>query len=548
MAKLVIIVGPREGRTHTLGERCVIGRQSDCSLEITDDTVSRRHAVITRESDGFYVEDLGSSNGTFVNGTEVRRVRLQHGDTIKLSRAVLSFRDERQQTQTAVSVVREQTRNSAVINPHEAVATLMRDSAALDSVDQLEDVHQKLLTMTRFSEAIRSTLDLNSLLDRVLELLFEVFPQGQRSFVMLYDEGGVLRPAASRSTLSEGELKISSSVLDAVVKDRKAILSNNAIEDSRFGSGMSIVEGGTNSLMAAPLLFRNEVLGVIHIDTTLANAPFSEDDLSLFGGLAAAVVSVSVANARLHENLLRRQRLEQELTIAQTVQKSFLPKRVPESDAVELAYHYALAYQVGGDFYDIMELAGGPLAITIGDVSGKGIPAALLMAKTISEMRVAANSRTSPAEMFKMVNEMMLGTVSTEMFVTAASCFFNPADGTTVLSDAGHNPPILKPLSGRAEYVELSKGFPLGVVEDGQYSNVELSLGRGDVLLFYTDGVTDAADSEGASFGTDRLINAVDSAQPGAANAIESVLTAVGNFVGLTRPFDDLTMLALSPK
>lgn len=548
MAELLIISGPGEGKVVTLGERCVIGRHGDCDLHVPDDTISRRHAVIIREEDGYYIEDLGSSNGTFVNGSPVSRVKLSHRDTIKLSHTVLSFRDRTETGETKVAVVDSPpTHDSTIISTEEAISALMQDSTAIESVDELQDLHQKLLTVTRFSEAVRSTLDLKTLLKRAISLMFEIFPQTERGFVMLTDDEGLLKPMASQSKFGEGEITVSSTVLDTIVRQKKAILSNNPIADTRFVSGQSIVKGGMRSLMAAPLLSGDEVIGAIHIDTTRPGAPFSSDDLALFGGLADQA-AVAVANARLHDNLLKRQRLEQELSIAQTVQRSFLPRQLPCHERVDIAWHYALAYKVGGDFYDLIELDDGTLALSIGDVSGKGIPAALLMAKTISEMRIFAHSEKSPAEMLKVVNSTMLGAISPGMFVTAVGCFVDPVTGQATMSDAGHNPPLLKRASGKAEFLELEKGFPLGVVDEGQYANSRIQLGSKDTLLFYTDGITDAANASDVAFGPARLVEAVSAARPGAKSVVDVVLAAVGDFVGVTRPFDDITMIAISPK
>ena len=546
MAELLIIAGPGEGQVFEIGPRCVIGRHADCDIQVKDDTISRHHAVVTEEEGQYFIEDLGSSNGTFVNGREVRRAKLEHGDTMKLSHAVLVFRGEPPASHTAVAVVPDETSHSAVVNPVEAVEALMRESTAVENVRELQDIHRKLITMARFSDAIRSSLDLRTLLERVLSLLFETFPQAERGFVMLYDDGGTLRSAASKSALP-GDITISKSVLDAVVSRRRAILSNNPLADTRFTGG-SIVTTGMRSLMVAPLVYGDDLLGVIHLDTTRRGAPFSADDLSLFGGLAAAAVSAAIANARLHESLLKRQRLEQELTIAQTVQRSFLPSKALQFERVELAYHYALAYQVGGDFYDIQRLADGRIAATIGDVSGKGIPAALLMAKTISEIRSASASQTTPSGMFAMVNRLMTGTVSPDMFVTALSCFYEEDTGRLTMCDAGHMAPIVKRAGGVAAELELGKGFPLGVTDEGMFEDAGLVLAQGDTLLFYTDGVTDAANDHGEAFGAKRLVEAARKAEPGARNVVEGVLAAIGDFVGLTRPFDDLTMIALSPK
>ncbi len=546
MAQLVILSGPEEGRIFTLGETCVIGRQDDCDLCISNDAVSRRHAHITLEEDGYYIEDLGSSNGTFVNGDEIQRVKLADGDTIKLSHSVLAFREHPRERQTQVTVVNDLKHpDSTVIRPQDAVSALIRDTTTVENLDQLQDLHEKLLTVARFSKEVRSTLDLKTLLGKVLGLLFEIFPQAERGFVMLHDDQGQLRPVASRNVLSDGEITISSTVLGVAIGEKKAILSNNPVEDSRFGAGESIVTHGMRSLMVSPLISGDEVIGVMHIDTTRPSAPFSTDDLALFTGLGDQA-SVAVSNARLHERLMHRQKLEQELILAHTVQRSFLPTHVPENDRVDLAFHYALARQVGGDFYDLVELPGGILGVAIGDVSGKGIPAALLMAKTISEMRVATHAEKSPSSVLSMVNSMMLGSISPDMFVTALVCFIDPATGQAAIADAGHNSPILRRSSGEVAFLDLTKGFPLGVVDQGQYGDQKVMLEPGDTLLFYTDGLTDATSAAGELFGNERLRESASKADPGAHNIIDSVLGSVRDFIGAARPFDDLTMIAIS--
>lgn len=548
MPELVVISGPSEGLTHKLGERCVVGRHEECDLCIDEDAISRRHALIEAEDDGYYVEDLGSSNGTFLNGNQISRARLTDGDTIKMSHTVLAYREHVPERETQVTIVdgAAQT-DSAVLKPQDAVAALFRDTAAVTNIDQLKDLHDKLLTVTRFSKEVRSTLELNELLRKVLGLLFEIFPQAERGFVMLRDEAGNMRPVASKTVLAGDEIRVSSTVLNVSIREKKAILSNNPIEDERFNAGESIVQGGMRSLMVSPLLSQDDAIGVLHVDTTRPGAPFSTDDLALFSGLADQA-AVAVSNAHMHKRLLRRQRLEQELVIAQTVQRSFLPAHLPENPNVELAFHYALARQVGGDFYDLTELPDGKLIVTIGDVSGKGIPAALLMAKTISEMRVATQPANCPCATLAAVNSMMLGSISAEMFVTALVCSYDPRARTAVIADAGHNPPVLKRASGKLELLELGKGFPLGVVDEGQYSDTLIEMAPGDTMLFYTDGLTDAEAENGESFGMERLCEVVDASEHGAANVVGHLAEAVREFTGLAHPFDDLTMLAIAPK
>ena len=548
MPEVIVISGPSEGLSHKLGERCIVGRHAECDLCIDDDAISRRHALIKAEDDGYYVEDLGSSNGTFLNGTQTSRARLTDGDTIKMSHTVLAYRERVAERETQVTIVEgEPQRDSTILKPQDAVAALFSDTTAVTSIDQLQDLHDKLLTVSRFSKEVRSTLELNELLRKALGLLFEIFPQAERGFVMLKDETGNMRAVASKTVSAGDEIRVSSTVLNVSIREKKAILSNNPIEDERFSAGESIVQGRMRSLMVAPLLSQEEAIGVLHVDTTKPGAPFSTDDLALFSGLADQA-AVAVSNAHMHERLLHRQRFEQELVIAQTVQRSFLPAHVPENPHVELAFHYALARQVGGDFYDLSELPDGRLVVIIGDVSGKGIPAALLMAKTSSEMRVATQPANCPSATLAAVNSMMLGSISAEMFVTALVCSYDPRTRGAVIADAGHNPPILKRASGKIEIIELHKGFPLGVVDDGQYSDVLVELAPGDTMLFYTDGLTDAEAETGEFFGMERLCGVVDASERGAANVVARLAESVREFTGLAHPFDDLTMVAIAPK
>lgn len=261
--------------------------------------------------------------------------------------------------------------------------------------------------------------------------------------------------------------------------------------------------------------------------------------------LRARLAELEPLAATSHQALAERERRGRELEFAHALQKAFLPGRPPEAEGLLLAARYVPALDVSGDFYDFIPLPEGRLGIVIGDVSGKGIPAALFMARFSSDFRSLALSGLSPGEAMTRANEAVTESSRRGLFVTAAYAVFDPRSGEMVLSNAGHPVPLVRSagsdgVRGIGEAIDV----PLGVVPDTRYPEARLELGPGETLLFLTDGAFEALGPEGERYGLDRLTDTVGRGSARPEDMAERMLADVTDFVGSRARSDDLTIVA----
>jgi serine phosphatase RsbU (regulator of sigma subunit) len=255
---------------------------------------------------------------------------------------------------------------------------------------------------------------------------------------------------------------------------------------------------------------------------------------------------MSIQNDHLQQEMVARERLEHEVQLARQIQRTFLPEHLPEFPDWDLAATWRTARQVGGDFYDVFELPGGRLGLFIADVSDKGIPAALFMALTRTLVRAAVLDTTSPAEVMRRVNELIIPDNREGMFVTAVYGVLALDRGDLTFANAGHNPPIW--MCGATRKLEIlhRTGAALGVIESMEMNESTISLAYGDMLLLYTDGLTEAFSPNDETFGVERLEQALTAADgPSARGLLDLLEKTVDQFSGPLPPADDLTMLAV---
>jgi sigma-B regulation protein RsbU (phosphoserine phosphatase) len=265
--------------------------------------------------------------------------------------------------------------------------------------------------------------------------------------------------------------------------------------------------------------------------------------MSILSGIAHQT-AIAIENTRLVAELATRQRLEQELKVARDIQASFLPSCCPEVPGWEIGAFWRAARQVGGDFYDFIPLPRDHEALVIADVADKGVPAALFMALTRTLTRSATiGSHRMPAEVLVRLNEMILADARSDLFVTIFFADLSPV-GRVIFANAGHNPPlIVRAATGEVEYLK-PHGMALGVLPEVSLNNQQARLEDGDVLVLYTDGVTDALDARGHEFGLERLEKAIVKHRTKSADGIVAAIQdAVNKFVGDEPPFDDLTLV-----
>jgi sigma-B regulation protein RsbU (phosphoserine phosphatase) len=263
--------------------------------------------------------------------------------------------------------------------------------------------------------------------------------------------------------------------------------------------------------------------------------------------LMANQAAIAIEKARLHQEEIKRQRLEQELGVARQIQLSFLPETCPVVPGWDLAACYQAAQLVGGDFYDFFELPGRPgrWGIVIADVADKGVPAALFMALSRTMIRTTALSGRSPAAALMRANELMLKDSQADLFVSAFYATLDIHSGRLTYANAGHNWPLWLHVASGEFQALAARGIVLGIFENIELEEREIEVTPGDLLIFYTDGVTEAMNAEGELFGEERLRAAVTTAAPEASaqRVLEAVMDAINAFTGDTSQSDDFTLL-----
>lgn len=299
--------------------------------------------------------------------------------------------------------------------------------------------------------------------------------------------------------------------------------------------------------LIVPLINQGELIGLLNLGPRLSEQDYSADDRRLLENLAGHVApAVMVAQlVRQQEAEARtRERFEQELRIAQLIQQNLLPKRSPDIPGWTLASYYQPAREVGGDFYDFLELEDGRLGIVIGDVTDKGVPAALVMASTRSVLRAAAQRLTSPGEVLERTNDLLCPDMPPNMFVTCQYLVLEPATGLLVFANAGHNLPYLHTSDGAHEL--RAAGMPLGLLPGMKYEEAQAYVGPGETVLLHTDGLAEAHNAERVMFGFPRLMELV-AEHGGRPDLIEVLRSELVSYTGMPREQeDDVTMVHFS--
>ena len=308
----------------------------------------------------------------------------------------------------------------------------------------------------------------------------------------------------------------------------------------------ALVTGG-RLLLAIPLLIKSDLFGVLLVEESEGARRFRSRRLEIINGIAQQI-ALAIQNDRLQAEMVVRERLETEIQLARQIQQTFIPETLPQHPGWELAARWKTALQVGGDFYDVIELADHKLGIIIADVADKGVPAALFMALTRTLVRAAVAENLSPAEVLKRVNDLLIPDTRQGMFVTAVYAVLDQDNGEITYANAGHNPPLWIHSSKQTEKLTRT-GIALGVTYSNPMSQRTIRLNTGDSLLLYTDGITEAFSPEGKLFGDARLLEAIRSDNSSsAAGLLDMVETRLNEFIGLQPLSDDLTLLVVRRK
>jgi phosphoserine phosphatase RsbU/P len=552
MALLRAMNGTSAGKLFPLGDSAVLGRHPDCDIVLDVGAVSRQHARITKSGDDYLVEDLQSRNGTFLNGVRVEgQAKLSENDEVKICDLVYSFHfqppeesADTSQTLDAVEMIDDEKTASG-----STIMSKLDVSTGSTSLRLAVNPEVKLKALLAIGRNLGRAVRLDAVLPLLLDNLFKIFIQADRGFISLLDVQAnrlVTKAVKYRREELSGPIRISRTIVNSAISRKEAILSADASTDSQFQMSESIVDFQIHSVMCAPLLDSDgEVLGVIQVDTNDPRRRFSRDDLDVLASVACQA-AVAVENTQLHEVALREEVLQRELGLAHRVQKGLLPAGPPQLDGYQFFDFYNPAQQLGGDYYDYVHLPGGRLASVLADVCGKGIAAALLVARLSAEIRYCLASLPQPVDAVTRLNQVFCENRWEDKFVTMLLTVLDPARHEVTFANAGHMAPLMRRASGIVEEVaEAQGGLPLGIDGDSTYQQFSIQLAPGDTMIMYTDGVLDAENRHGDRYGADRLQEKVRTSAVDAAAMGQQLITDVTQFIGDHPQADDICLTCL---
>ena len=556
MARLVLLLDGAATPVDLTGDQTVIGRLPECDVQINSNMVSRKHARVIARDDEFLIEDMGSGNKTYVNGkiAEVATL-LKDGDRIKLGPILLRFENPngsgeqfppRVTHRPSSSANSDMTFNFEVDDDDES--TLLKGHAT--GFGNLEvKPEAKLKGVLEISKALAGTADVDTLLPKILDTLFKIFPHADRGCVLLKDDAsGKMVPRAMKHRRSGDDetVKLSRTILQKVLTEKTGILSSDASNDKQFSASESIANLNIRSMMCVPLLgVAGDPLGVINIDTQNAFNSFGEDDLDLLMAVAGQA-AMCYEQAQLLITAMEKQKQDKEMNIAMGVQRSLLPTELPVADGWEFFASYDTAQAVGGDYYDAFFVEDGQkVCLAFGDVAGKGVPASLVMSRIATVVTNVMTFVKDVQEALQRINNQMCTRAVEGRFVTFVLCVIDLKTGEMTIGIAGHMPIMIRKTDGTiVEFGEEVVGVPVGVMEDYPYDVMTRTIEPGETCVIYTDGVSEAMNPANDLYGIDRLRDLMKAGTGGAADALGKVILAdVRKFANGRAQNDDITIM-----
>lgn len=553
MAKLVLLQGGEATPFSLTGRESTIGRHPDCEVQLHSNMVSRKHARVQRDGGGYVIEDLGSGNGTFVNGQRIEeRTPLAHLDRIKLGPVLLRFESE--SSVGAGSALESHLTGTGqfvvdLATEEEDSATIM-GSAGHGSGFGMFDVQPeaKLKGILEISRSLAGSTDVGTLLPKILDTLLRIFPKADRGCILLKDgESKKMRVGAQKNRREDVDesVRLSRTVLNRVLEEKAGILSADASSDTRFQASESISSLTIRSVMCVPMLgLDGEPMGVINLDSQNPVNQFKNDDLELLMAVAGQA-ALSYESTRLLVSHLEKERQDSELRIATNVQQALLPQTMPEVDGYDFYASYHAAYAVGGDYYNVIPLKNHKVCIAFGDVAGKGVPGALVMSRLSSVVETTMAFTDDVGDAIESINNHMCSHAADGRFVTFILAIIDLDTHALSLVNAGHMSPVIRKPDGTVEsFHEEQIGIPIGILEDYPYEVVTRTTQPGETLVIVTDGVDEAMNPDGELYTKERVLEFVKTGSPNAAELGVALLEDVRRHAAGRQQNDDITIMA----
>lgn len=539
----------------------IIGRHPDCDVHIDDGSVSRHHAQVTFDGGQYYLQDLNSRNGTFLNDQQIHHsTKLLDQSEIRICETTLTFSisDVIPGTIKPLRATKEPdsgatSASSVMLEDFDESSSNVMSQFDVPSHHSRTHNHvgaeEKLLALTKITHALSESVERDEVLAKILDFLFDLFTEADRGFVILKSEDGRLEPLGvkTRRPGAEEMIRISRTIINTVMENKHPIISSDAATDDRFDMSQSIVDFRIRSIMCAPLInSKDEAIGVIQLDTLKQSIAFKEEDLETLVTVAMQA-SLAIQKSDLFLDSKRVESMRTDLELAHELQQRFLPQRAPETDQFEFYSYYRPMQQVGGDYFDYVRLPDDRIGIIVADVVGHGIAAALLMAKISAESRFALATSETAVEAISKMNDSLSG-MNLDRFVTLVLGLLDLKSNQMTIVNAGHMPPILRK-SVNGEIVQLAEeesGLPLGILEEFEYESVTIEFAPGDVMVMYTDGINEAMNAEGNQLTTATMIREMENGQAKTPESVGKLLCdVVARHSGREPAIDDACLVCI---
>jgi len=533
-------VGP-DGQENCLpleaGE-ILIGRKGDADVVLNNQHVSRHHAKLVKTADGYFLQDLGSTHGTFVNETRVEQHALRHGDKISLGKDRIDLhyiigeaKPSKPRRADTTKIFERSLIDLGVVLPSE-VSDLEKISCILDFQYQWETL---FTPEAAFQKILESALKISG---------------AERGFILVRDNqdfGYAAGMDGKGHTLSQSHFKTSHTVVNDVVKNASAVFMVEGL-DNRYREQASIVAMNLRAIACLPLMGipsqadTPSILGILYLDSTKRMHSLSGLDEKILNKLAVEAGNV-LERVEMIKSIEQRKKLEQELTLAEETQRTLLPQTFPKVQNLNLHAFSKPTRYVGGDFYDFVELESGQLAGVLADVSGKGISASLLSSMLLGCLQMQLRANVPLHESLHRLNRFLCEKSSSSRFVTMF-LFTLDSKGSGRYISAGHNPTYLfRAANGDIEEI-VSNNMIVGAFPSINYEAATLQLNKGDVLLAYSDGLTEAENPQGEMLGEERVKAIIRAeARAGSTNLERKLLDAIHNFTMGRSQTDDITIV-----
>ncbi len=514
-----------------------IGRASECSIPIKDRYLSRKHAEIIADGSRWVLKDLGSANGTYLNGTRVQRdTVLKTGDRIRLGDTEILFETPEHNTDKFLAIADTATSPSISIPIGEI------DHPTAEGVDVA-----RLQTLNALARELIEDHPMQELFGFIVDRVMQHLQPSRAALALLADDGRSFSHVEMRrkDETDSTDLTISRTLLQSVVEEKKALAFMDVSVDDKLSRAQSIIMQGIHSVLCAPMLIGDAVVGVLYVDYLLTQREISSEDVRMVAQIAR-FAAIKLETTRLREEAIEKRVTDEELKTASSIQRRLLPAAPAGLPGFTFLASNQPCRTVSGDYYDFAVRPDGRVYFVIADVSGKGVTAGLMMAGLQVAFRIFSKNDPDPATLVGQLNVALRDYLPRSKFVSLFLGLLDTKTGDVQFVNAGHMPPLwIKP--GGVE--EVTGGdILLGVVTAAEYSNHKLRLEPGDSLVLFTDGVTEARNASGEELGTDTLSVSLAALHSAKADAIghavaESVLDHVEDSDTLD---DDLTILVVS--